>query len=284
MIESRYTTPVQPLYPTAVDPVPLLGLYLDAPLPSSGRFGPWIYGNFIATLDGRIALVNRQTGHLAVPQDISDPRDWRLFQELAARADVLITSGRYLRDLRLGTAQDVLPLSSKPPFQDLHAWRTRHGYPPQPDVAVLSASLDFQLPPVLLRQGRRVTILTTRNAPAEAVARHEGSGARVVPVNTGGAVAGEAAARQLGQLGYRRAYSVTGPYVLHAFLEAGALDALFLTHRHRIVGGEGYSTIVEGEALEPPAELRLEWLYLDPATGGTPGQQFAHFSLEYPPS
>ncbi|WP_290647685.1 dihydrofolate reductase family protein [Aquisalimonas sp.] len=283
MTESRYTAPVQPLYPAAVDPVPLLGLYLEAPLPSGGRFGPWIYGNFIATLDGRIALVNRQTGRLGVAASISDPRDWRLFQELAARADVLITSGRYLRDLRLGTAQDVLPLSSKPPFQDLHAWRTRHGYPPQPDVAVLSASLDFQLPLSLLRQGRRVTVLTTRDAPAEAVARHEGRGARVVPVNEGSAVCGEAAARQLGQMGYRRAYSVTGPYVLHAFLKAGALDGLFLTHRHRIVGGDGYSTIVEGEPLEPPADLRLQWLYLDTATEDAPAQHYAHFSLESPP-
>ncbi|SEO52136.1 RibD family protein [Aquisalimonas asiatica] len=276
--------PVHPLYPDAGSPVPLQRLYLEAPLPDQGRFGPWIYGNFVATLDGRIALAHPETGRLGVTESIGDARDWRLFQELAARADVLITSGRYLRDLRLGTAQDVLPLSSREPFADLLEWRVRHGYPRQPDVAVLSATLDFQLPEALFRQGRRVTVLTGALAGDEAVQRHEQDGARVIRVSSGDAVDGGDVARALGDMGYRRAYSVTGPYVLHALMRAGALDGLFLTQRHRIVGGEHYSTITEGPVLTPPADLRLQWLYLDAATETAPGQQFARFSLEYRPS
>ncbi|MFV8833836.1 dihydrofolate reductase family protein [Aquisalimonas sp.] len=284
MTDSSNNVPVQPLYPDAGTPVPLPRLYLDAPLPDRGRFGPWIYGNFVATLDGRIALAHPETGRLGVTASIGDARDWRLFQELAARADVLITSGRYLRDLRLGAAQDVLPLSSKPPFVDLAEWRVEHGYPRQPDVAVMSGSLDFQIPEALFRQGRRVTVLTGTAAGDEAVHRHERSGARVMRISAGGAVKGDDVARTLGDMGYRRAYSVTGPYVLHALMQAGALDALFLTQRHRIVGGEDYSTITAGPVLTPPADLQLQWLYLDAATETAPGQQFARFSLEYPPS
>lgn len=284
MTDTSDNTPVQPLYPDAGSPVGLQRLYLEAPLPQQGRFGPWIYGNFVATLDGRIALAHPETGRLGVTASIGDARDWRLFQELAARADVLITSGRYLRDLRLGAAQDVLPLSSKAPYADLPEWRVQHGYSRQPDVAVMSVSLDFHLPDALFRQGRRVTVLTGTSASDEAVRRHEQSGAQVVRVSEGKAVNGDAAARALGNLGYQRAYLVTGPYVLHALMRAGALDALFLTQRHRIVGGEQYSTIIEGPVLTPPADLRLQWLYLDTATETAPGQQFAHFSLEYRPS
>lgn len=284
MTDSSYTAPVRPLYPDAGVPVPLQGLYLGATLPDQGRFGPWIYGNFVATLDGRIALADPQSGRLGVTASIGDARDWRLFQELAARADVLITSGRYLRDLRLGTAQDVLPLSSKTPFADLLEWRVRNGYPRQPDVAVMSSSLDFQLPDALFRQGRHVTVLTSTSAGDDAVRRHERCGARVLRVSEGNMVRGDDAARGLGELGYRRAYSVTGPYVLHSLLSSGALDALFLTQRHRIVSGEHYSTITEGPALAPPADLQLQWLYLDTATETAPGQQFARFSLEYHPS
>lgn len=282
MTDTSYTAPVVPLYPRSGAPVPLRGLYLEAELPDSGRCGPWVYSNFVATLDGRIALADPETGRLGVPASIADPRDWRLFQELAARADVIISSGRYFRDLRLGAAQDVLPLSSAPDFRDLHGWRRDNGLPPQPDVAILSAGLDFRLPDALLRQGRQVIVLTTSDAPAEARARHEAAGASVVAVNAGDGVAGDAAMRHLGACGYRRAYSVTGPYVLHTLLAADALDALFLTQRYRLVGGESYRTITEGSALRPPVDGRLESLYLD-ADGPDAAQQFARFTLESRP-
>lgn len=273
-----FSAPVRPVFPRPGEPLPLMGLYLNIALPDRGHFGPWVYSNFVATLDGRIAVAAPDSGRLGVPASIGDPRDWRLFQELAARADVLISSGRYFRDLRLGAAQDVLPLSSRAPFRDLHVWRRQQGLAPQPDVAILSASLDFHLPEALFRQGRRVTVLTTEAAPTEARRRLEASGANVVAVNDGSAVHGDAAVSHLGELGYARAYSVTGPYVLRSLLEAGALDTLFLTQRHRIVAGEHYSTIAEGETLAPPTDLVLESLYLDDSGAGAQ-QQFARFAV-----
>ena len=280
MADDWSTPNVRPLLPAGT-PQPLEGLYRDAELPTSGRFGPWVYANFVATLDGRIAMTDPATGRFGVTEAIGDPRDWRLFQELAARADVVLTSGRYLRDLRLGTAQDVLPLSSRSAFQDLRQWREAQGLATHPDVAVLSTSLAFELPDALFRQGRSVTVLTTSGADPVARARHEAAGARVVAVNDGDAVDGVAPAPHQGESGYQRANSVTGPYVLHALLQAGALDSLFITQRHRIVAGGGYSTIAEGAPLAPPVDLRLEWLYLDEAPGSAQ-QQFARFIPEYP--
>src|SRR5690554_2573818 len=83
----------------AGQPRPLAGLYRDATLPERGRTGPWIYANFVTTLDGRISLVDESSSTEGVTASIGHSRDWRLFQELACRADVILSSGRYLRDL-----------------------------------------------------------------------------------------------------------------------------------------------------------------------------------------
>lgn len=281
MNQRNHDAPVLPLYPQPGSPQALCGLYRDMDLPEQGRWGPWVYGNFVTTLDGRIALADPDTGTLGVTASIGDDRDWRLFQELAARADILVSNGRYLRDLRLGKAQDVLPLSSAPAYEDLHTWRRDQGMAPQPDVAVLSTTLDFQIPDALFRQGRRVLVLTTTQAPDSERARHEADGAEVIATNDGSGVNGGDAAAALGTRGYGRAYVITGPEVMHALVAAGALDALFLTQRHRLVAGSPYRTIMEGQTLTPPADWRLESLYLDTATDRAE-QQFARFTLESP--
>jgi len=254
---------------------PLRGLYLNAELPVSGRSGPWVYSNFVSTLDGRISVKDEASGIEGVPPAIADPRDWRLFQELACRADVLLTSGRYLRDLKAGQAQDILPLASGPGFADLHQWRARHAMTAQPDVAILSASLDFSIPPLFAEQGRQLTVLTTDGAPVEGAERLRAAGVRVMRVGGGNRVCGKAAVAGLNGLGYRRIYSVTGPYVFHSLAEADVLDTLFLTWRHRIIGGTG-STFNSGPTLIPPVDMQLQSLYQDLAPGSA-GQCFARF-------
>ncbi len=258
-----YQAPVQRILPEPGEAEPLQGLYLNAELPESGRLGPFVYGNFVTTLDGRISLHDENTGVEGVPSSIADPRDWRLFQELAARADALITSGRYLRDLKAGTAQDVLPLGTGPAFADLRQWRHDQGLPAQPAVMVLSASLDFEPPAQLLEQQRRMVVLTTEDADADRAARLTEQGLEVLRICPGARVGGAEAIRAIGELGYKRIYSVTGPWVFHSLVEARALDALFLTWRQRIVGGQQFSTITSGTQLNPPADFRLHWMYRD---------------------
>ena len=45
---------------------------------------PFVYANFVSSLDGRIAVVEAQTGESYVLEDLAGGRDWRLFQELRA--------------------------------------------------------------------------------------------------------------------------------------------------------------------------------------------------------
>src|SRR5215831_12066691 len=103
------------LFPGPPAPIPLHGLYLREPLrPAHRGTKPFVYTNFIASLDGRISLPDPQTAKRAVPRAIANARDWRLFQELAACADALVMSAQYVRDLPRGVIASSFPVSAKP--------------------------------------------------------------------------------------------------------------------------------------------------------------------------
>ena len=90
--------PVTRLYPATGEQYPLEGLYLQHHLHLEGQPGtPFIYSNFITSLDGRIALGSSGSTSHKVPSATVNSRDWRLYQELAGQADLLVTSGRYFR-------------------------------------------------------------------------------------------------------------------------------------------------------------------------------------------
>jgi riboflavin biosynthesis pyrimidine reductase len=75
-------------------------------------------------------------------------------------------------------------------------------------------------------------------------------------------------------LGYRAIYSASGPKVLHLLLAAGVLDRLYLTLANRLLGGDPFSTIVDGPLLAPAAGMRLHTVYHDAAGLDGLGQLF----------
>jgi len=90
------------LYPPPFEPVALQGLYLKLALHRRGsRETPFVYANFLTSLDGRIALEDA-TGVPYLPKSMTTPDDFRLFLELECQADCLITHGGYLRALAHG--------------------------------------------------------------------------------------------------------------------------------------------------------------------------------------
>ena len=137
-------TPVTRLYPAPGGQHPLEGLYLQHQLHKQPD-KPYVYSNFITSLDGRISLGNDDSTTHTVPAATVNPRDWRLYQELAGQADLLITSGRYFRQSLAGEAQDQLPVGNQAEFADIREWRLTQGLPPQPDIAILSSSLDIPI-------------------------------------------------------------------------------------------------------------------------------------------
>ena len=128
---------------------------------AAGR--PYVVANFRDQPDGRIAVARTDGTGLTVPSNIANDRDWRLFQELAVQADLIISSGRYLRDYAAGRAQEILQEShDDPQFKDLRIWRADRGLPAQPALAIISGSLDFPIPAVLADGDRDVVIFYHR--------------------------------------------------------------------------------------------------------------------------
>ena len=269
------TNTILQLYPTPAREVSLEGLYLGHELREQhealGR--PFVYTNYVVSIDGRIAIPRPAGQGMMVPKETSNDRDWRLFQELAVQADCVISSGRYLRDYAEGKAQEILRVYDEPRFADLGRWRAAHGLPPYPDLAVVSGSLDFPIPPFLTQEGRKVVVITHEAAGQERADQLERGGAQVLRAGESD-VSGKAAIAALGQLGYRTIYMATGPRVHHLLLADDALDRLYTTVAHRLLGGQPFSSLVEGNLLRPAIGLQLQALYFDPHAIDGLGQQF----------
>ncbi len=267
------------LYPSPASALSLTGLYLTHDLRRAqnelGRI--YILANFISSLDGRISIESAP-GQEKIPDQIANPRDWRLFQELAVQADLVITSGRYLREFAGGEAQDILRVYDDPDLADLKHWRLERGLKPYPDLAVISKSMAFPVPDELRRGDRKVLVFTTRNADRLQVANMENQVDQVIAVGDE-TVDGSVLKKSLTTLGYGVVYSAAGPRVHHLLLSAGVLDRLYLTLANKIIGGEQYSSIVEGPLLHPGAAFRLHALYYDAAAFDGEGQFFVSYDV-----
>nr|MBO2512613.1 pyrimidine reductase [Gammaproteobacteria bacterium] len=249
--------------------VPLQGLYLGEPLgPPLAAGRRFVYANFIASLDGRISLPAPSSDRLTVPAAIANPRDFRLFQELLASADVLITSGRYVRGLPRGVSSRSFPLSTKPRYADLHEWRRVRGLPPQPAVAIVTASLDLPSLGALAASGRRVYVATGNAADRRRAAALESEGAGVLRVGEGIRVQGRRLIEALSREGHRNIALIGGGEILRTLLVDGVLDRLYLTLACRVLGGATFDTLLTGPQLDPPARFELGALLYDEGAGG----------------
>lgn len=262
------------LYPGPPEDLPLAGAYLAHGLHALGSpAAPFVYASFVSSLDGRIALLDPATGESRFPPGLSNGSDFRLFLELQAQADCLITHAGYLRDLAAGKLDDVLRIGLHDPGRDLADWRRDHGLAPQPAVVVASSSLDFTLPESLARHGQRVMVAVGRSAPAERVEALRRTGLEVIVAGEGVRVEGAPLVRALGERGFRSVYLLAGPRMLETTLRGGVLSRLYLTMAHRLFGGERFQSMIEGPELGDAGRLRMVSLYHD-ADGG---QWFARF-------
>lgn len=250
------------LYPRS-EAVALSGLYLRQDLrslvPPAGAF---VYSNFVTSLDGRIAITPRGGAKLQVPNQTANPRDWRLFLELAAPADAVVVSGRLLRELGDGSAQAWPAFSDGRPA-DLLEFRASQALPEQPAVVVVSRSLD--LPPEVLDMlvaRRRVIVAGVAAAPAQRAKALEAAGVEVLRLGDQ-AVDAQRLIHALAERGLRLIYSTAGPEVLHMLLRSRVLDRLYLTTVARILAGTDFATLVHGPELEPAFDFELSALFLD---------------------
>lgn len=261
--------------------LPLERLYLQHPLHRiADDRTSLVYSNFITSLDGRIALPRPDQASHGVPPAIGNSRDWRLYQELAAQADLIITSARYFRQFACGEAQDHLPVGPGERFADLRQWRLDQGMGAQPDIAVFSASLDIPESAIHAYRERRLHVLTGEAADPARCSRLRTAGAEVHQVGSGATVDGARAIAALHALGYRHIYAVAGPSVFHSLVSAGVLQRLYLTFAHCLVGGEDFDTLSWGSELQPATRARLRSLFYDAQAPQDAGQLLACYDLD----
>ena len=252
------------LYPLPGEQCPLQGLYLQHQLHTRGSADhPFVYSNFITSLDGRIAIASRNRDTHTVPPAIANSRDWRLYQELAGQADLLITSGRFFRQSVLGEAQDILPVDSKPEYRDIREWRSQQGLSAQPDIAILSGSLELPLAALEPYRDRSILVITGTAADPAKVTDLQQNGIEVIHAGDGNRVDGRLMVPELATRGYRSIYAIAGPAVFYTLLEAQVLDRLYLTITQQLLGGDDFDTLTSGPLLSPAQGMQLVQLYHD---------------------
>lgn len=269
---------VLPLYPNPGAPQPLRGLYLAHRLHEIGSASePLVYGNFVSSLDGRIALIDSESGASYHPKDLTSANDFRLFLELHAQADCLITHGGYLRSLNQRRLGNVLQVGASGAGDDLIGWRQENGLAAQPAIVVASGSLNFPVPEEIKANGQPLYIATGKTADPSRVRALQQRGFELIFAGDNATVEGAPLVRALGERGYKTLYLVAGPRMLETMLRDQKLAKLYLTLTHRLLGGEQFHTMIPGPPLGAAGYLKLRTLYYDSGDADQKAQWFAQF-------
>jgi riboflavin biosynthesis pyrimidine reductase len=276
MVSSRLI----PLFPSATAPVPLRGLYLDLNLHRLGTTEiPMVFANFLASLDGRIAVADERGEGSHVPHVMKSANDFRLLQELVAQTDCIVTHGGYMRALASGSLGNVLQVGRRSDSRDLAEWRLAQGLTAQPAIVIASASLSFPLPEHALAEGQACFIATGVGANPDRIAYWQDRGFQVLATGQGSGVEGRSLIRALGALGFSCIYLSTGPWMLETMLRDGQLTRLFHTTSQQLLGGTPAITMLSGGPLDACIRLKLRSLYYDSGASDSVGQFFADYDV-----
>ena len=251
------------LYPQPAGERPLIGTYLTQNLRpiAAEKARPFVYTNYVVSMDGRIAVYSPELDRMTVPDTLANARDWRLFQELGFQADVIVCNTTYVQDVADGRLGEIMGMDAER-FADLRQWRLDQGLQPLPDTAIVSKSLNVTIAPHLVADGRRVVVFTSADSDPVKRAALQDQGAEVYVVGES-SVDGRLMVDQLAACGYKAVYNVSGAKILHIFVAAGVLDRLYVTYAHRMIGGAPFVPLLEGPLLETPLDLQLREIYLD---------------------
>ncbi len=219
--------------------IPLKNLYLSEGLHniSENLGGSIAYTNYICDLNEVIA-VKDQDGVFRVPNALRNYDDWRLFQELEAQADVIVTSKAYLgRFAAEGeNVQNILTeFEEGSEFEDLGEWRLKSGFKSRrPDIAIVGRRPDIIIPKSAMQAGRNILFFTTYVLANSDDAKRLGDrGVTVVGAGAEG-VDGQVMIDYLAaRRNYRTIYTVAGPSIVKILLDARVLDRLYVTQVNR---------------------------------------------------
>lgn len=262
------------LYPESYEKVSVKGLYLAHQLHKLGAAeSPFVYANFLSSLDGRIAVEDTARGTTHIPKHITTASDFALFMELHAQADCIITHGGYMRALGEGRLGNILQVKDKEHLD----WRRNNGLQPQPAVIIASGSLNFPPHNSLKEHSQSVYIATGKNADPDRVRYWQDMGYSILFAGDDQAVHGAPLIHALSGLGYKSIYLVAGPQMLDTVIREKQLSRLYLSMTHQLIGGRDFRTLLTGDMLGPEGNLMLEALYYEQDSPPGAGQFFMQF-------
>ena len=234
-------------------PVQLEGMYLNHNLQElAKKLGrPVVIATYITDLNDVIAVKDVH----GAPEKLKNPSDWRLFQELIAQADVIITGTSYMSEFagKGESGQNVLTQFDKGgTFEGLGDWRVKNSLKRNPDLAVVSRSLDFEIPEGIITKGREIFVFTTYNmANSDKAQKLKDAGATVMGAGDEG-VDGTVMVNRLGQEGYKVIKLTTGPRILKILMDAKVLDRLYITRVNRTITDDlaNAVTVLKGKRVD----------------------------------
>jgi riboflavin biosynthesis pyrimidine reductase len=267
--------PLEPLYeapqlPAFDLPVGLAEAY-GGPL---GFSEPRLYANFVASLDGVVAL----PGEIQSNRMISahSEADRFVMGLLRASADAVLVGAGTMRSspATRWTAEHAYPPAA-PLFDEL---RRQRGRSPQPELAVLSGSGSVDPRHPGLEEG--AVVLTSRRGATRLRRRLPGT-ATILTVGAETPVDPAAAVEALRQRGHELILSEGGPIAFGALVAAGLVDELFLTTSPLLAGrspGSPRPALVENADFLPATTVDCKLLTLRRAGS----QLFLRYQLSRP--
>lgn len=231
---------------------------------------PLVITNYVTDIKGGIAL----EGVGGPPKQIKNDFDWKeSFQPIQAQADIIITGKDYLRRFKEKgeEAQNILnQFDEGQPFEELGNWRLENGYKTRnPDIAIVSRSLEFDLPELILQSGRKIFVFTTYEMQnSEKAQSLTEKGVEVIGAGDKG-VDGAEMIKRLGEIrgeNEERRYQVikmtTGPRVLDILLAGNVLDRLYITQVQTDIKGKPENLITvpggQGRGSQPEGFTLIE--------------------------
>jgi riboflavin biosynthesis pyrimidine reductase len=223
----------------------------DLRLPPGKGERPWLYANFVTTLDGVISynLPNQDTGN-----EISggNEQDHALMGILRSLADAVVWGSNTYQVSRRFIPTPAAVWS--PGAEAFHAQRVYAGKTANPIAVIVTASGDIPTDGAILQRDDQSAIIATTDAGAARL-----SALTNAPNTTiwrfGAAVPLPALAHRLSaERGVRTLLCEGGSLLFGRFLEAAIMDELFLTLAPQLAGraeGAGRAGLVEGVAFSP---------------------------------
>ena len=268
------------LYPQPTETVPLEGLYLRRDrLVQENASMPTVYANFLTSLDGRIALKSDSEEHFQLPAGLKSDEDFTLLLELYSHADCIITHGGYMRALAEGRLGNVLQLPKMQETEYMHVWREQHALKTNPDMVIVSGSLDFPWHESLDDTDQQVHIVTGGTASGENRQQWLEKGHEIHQFGDSSRVDVKKLMAFLQSQGYQSVYLMAGPDLLQDMLQHGFVTHFFITMSHQLLGGQAFKTLLNGEPLGGAGHLNLESMYMDVNNSNSLGQWYAEFSF-----